>query len=48
MRIFECPKCGNDISDSHLGDDPDVGIRAGWYCEKCNEGYPDEDEPDYA
>jgi rubrerythrin len=42
-RIFECPKCGADISDSYEGADPDVGINAGWYCNICDEGYGDED-----
>lgn len=44
MRIFECPKCKADISDSYQGDDPDVGISAGYYCDACDEGYPPEYE----
>lgn len=47
MRIFECPKCGEDISESHQGDDPECGISAGWFCEKCNEGYADEEDDYY-
>lgn len=47
MRIMECPKCGEDISETHEGDDPSVGIHGGWYCEKCDIAVPDEDEPDY-
>jgi len=46
-RCKECPKCGQDISDSYESWDPDCGIFAGWYCESCNIGYPDEDETDY-
>lgn len=45
-RIFECPKCGQDISDSYQGAEPDVGIGAGWYCDACDEGFGDEDEPE--
>lgn len=37
MQNKECTKCGEDISDSYSGADPDVGIMtAGWYCEKCD------------
>lgn len=36
MIPFECPKCGADISDSYLSEDPDTGITAGWYCEDCD------------
>ena len=46
-RFRECPECGQDISDSYQGEDPDCGISGGWYCDACNAGYPDEDEPDY-
>lgn len=42
-----CPKCGEDITDSYCEDDPDVGINGGWFCDACDEGYPDEYEPDY-
>lgn len=45
-RIFECPKCGEDIGDSYQGAEPDVGIGAGWYCDACNEGFGDEDGPE--
>lgn len=41
-REFICPKCGADITDSYCDDDPDVGISGGWYCDACEEGYPDE------
>ena len=41
-----CPKCGEDITDTHMDDDPECGISAGWVCEACNEGYPDEPEDD--
>lgn len=44
MRICECPKCGEDISDSYQEYDPDVGIMsAGWYCDKCEECVVDDD-----
>lgn len=50
-RQCACPKCGADISDTHLDDDPDCGITAGWVCEKCNIGVIDEydgsDEMDF-
>lgn len=46
-RFKERPKCGQDISDSYQGEDPDCGISGGWYCEVCDTGYPAEDEPDY-
>jgi len=42
MRTKECPKCGQDISDSYQSDDSDTGIVAGWYCEACDEGFTDE------
>ena len=46
-RLVECPKCGRDISDTHQGAEPDVGIMSGgWYCEACDVVVPDEDEPD--
>ena len=48
MRIRECPKCGQDISDSYTGYDPDVGIMsAGWWCESCDVFVIDDEEPDY-
>jgi len=46
-RIVECPKCGQDISDSYQGYDPDVGIMgSGWWCEKCDI-HVEEEEPQY-
>ena len=48
MRTCECPKCGEDISESYQEYDPDVGIMSGgWWCETCDIAVPDEDEPDY-
>lgn len=41
-RTKNCPKCDADITESYQGDDPDVGISAGWYCDACDEGYVDE------
>jgi hypothetical protein len=35
-RMYECPKCGVDIGDSYQGDEPDVGISAGYYCDACD------------
>jgi hypothetical protein len=35
-RSYECPKCGTDIGDSYEGDDPSVGISAGYYCDACD------------
>ena len=46
MRIFECPKCGEDISESYQHAEPDVGLNGGWFCDKCNEGYADTDDGD--
>lgn len=46
MRTVECPKCGADISDSYQPAEPDVGIGAGWYCDACDFGVGDEDEPE--
>lgn len=45
-RIFECPKCGVDISDTYQNDEPDVGVCAGWFCDACNEGFGVEDSPE--
>jgi len=45
-RIFECPSCKADISESYQEAEPDVGIGAGWYCDRCCHGYPDEDGPE--
>jgi len=33
---MDCPKCGEDISESYEDDDPSVGITGGWYCEACD------------
>ena len=49
MRSCECPKCGEDISESYVEYDPDVGIlSAGWYCDKCDKAVLDEgdDQPE--
>jgi hypothetical protein len=46
MRSKECPKCGEDISDSYQGPEPDVGIMGGWYCDKCDLAIADEDGPE--
>lgn len=46
-RIKECPKCGADISDSYLSEDPECGIAGGWACEVCNIGIADEEPDDY-
>lgn len=47
MKIFECPKCGEDIGDSYQGAEPDVGIGAGWYCDACDLAVGDEDGPEH-
>jgi hypothetical protein len=48
VRTKECPKCGEDISDTYESYDPSVGIMSGrWFCEACDEAIPEEDEPDY-
>lgn len=41
-RNIECPKCGEDISDSYQGEEPDVGISGGWYCDACDLAVSDE------
>ena len=47
MRTCECPKCGEDISETYQSAEPDVGIMgSGWYCEKCGIAVLDEDEGD--
>jgi hypothetical protein len=47
MRTVECPKCGEDISDSYQPAEPDVGIMmGGWYCDKCDLAVGDEDGPE--
>lgn len=44
-RLFECPKCGADISETYESWDPDVGIMAaGWYCDTCDEGFIDDSD----
>lgn len=46
-RIVECPKCGEDISDTYEGADPSVGIMmGGWYCDACDHPVGDEDGPE--
>lgn len=51
--MVECPKCGQDISDTFEGADPSTGIMCGsWFCDPCNvtvgeheverEGHPDD------
>jgi hypothetical protein len=48
MRNKECPKCGEDISDSYEGHDPSVGIMCGgWFCEVCDLFVAEEDEQFY-
>lgn len=42
-RSIDCPQCGTDISDSYQGEEPDVGISAGWYCDACDLDVSDED-----
>lgn len=45
MRSCECPKCGEDISDSYQGAEPDVGIMSGgWYCDACDMAVASEDD----
>lgn len=47
-RPRECPKCGQDISDSYESADPSVGIfGSGWYCDVCDE-FVDDDSEDEA
>ena len=41
-REFLCPKCGADITDSHCEYDPSVGLFGGYFCDECQEGYPEE------
>lgn len=45
-KLVECPKCGQDISESYEPDDPSVGIIGGWFCEACDLGIPIEDDYD--
>ena len=42
-RSRDCPKCGTDIGESYQGEEPDVGISAGWYCDACDLAVSDED-----
>lgn len=43
-RFKECPKCGEDISESFEDADPSVGIMSGgWYCDACEEFFVEED-----
>lgn len=45
MRIVECPKCGEDISDTYQRAEPDVGLfGSGWYCEACDFIVDDNDD----
>lgn len=47
-RTVECPKCGQDISDTYEPSDPSVGIMSsGWYCEACDLPIVEEPEDDY-
>lgn len=47
-RRCECPKCGDDISESYTEYDPSVGImRSSWWCEQCDI-VVDDDADDYA
>lgn len=47
MKLFNCPKCGEDITDSYDDADFDVGIMsAGWFCDKCDEFYVDDHQDD--
>ena len=47
-RYRECPSCGDDISDSYVSYDPDVGIMSGgWYCDRCDVAVAEEDEYDW-
>lgn len=45
--MMECPKCGADISESKMDDDPSVGITGGWFCDTCDLAIPLEDDDDY-
>lgn len=47
-RTCECPKCGQDISESYQSADPDVGIMSsGWYCDACDVVVDDDSDDDY-
>lgn len=44
-RSCECPKCGDDIGDTYISAEPDVGIMAsGWYCDRCETWVDDDDD----
>jgi hypothetical protein len=46
MGTRECPKCGEDISETYQGAEPDVGIMSGgWFCDACDLTVG-EDEPE--
>lgn len=46
-RICECPKCGDDISDTYEPADISVGIMgSGWYCDQCDVVVPDDRDDD--
>lgn len=48
MRTKECPKCGQDISETYQDYDPSVGIMSsGWYCDICDEAVDEEDDDSY-
>lgn len=42
---MNCPKCDADISDTYEGNDPSVGINAGWYCDACDLGIGEHEYP---
>ena len=42
---MNCPKCGDDVSETYEPDDPSVGINGGWYCEACDLGIGEGDYP---
>lgn len=47
-RQKECPKCGQDVTETYEAYDPSVGIMGGgWYCDACGLVITEEDEPDY-
>lgn len=46
MKTCHCPKCDADITDSYQEDEPDVGIRGGYYCEACELAVEADDGPD--